>query len=603
MDPSYFGLEGHPFEQRDNANDPYISEVYESLTTELNAGLKAPHGITLLIGEEGAGKTTFIRSFSAGLSDAFTVAYLPSTGPGLRHLLTEVIEQLGGSVSPGGNEQALLEELTSLARARAAHGRSTLVILDDAHDLPAKTIERLGKMFGDDPAEPSLLHVTLVGRPELLDRMNATNDRSILKHLVQVCRMDAIGPEESFQYIADRVQKAGGEVDDLFTEDALRLIVQRANGLPAQIDSICSAALERAEDNGQTAVGAESVGTATDFDEYDDDHQDPASDPDGTTYFFTAEEEGDLDVATTTTTARDLDRATDSDDGRKKLAMWALAAIAVMALLAATMSQGPDDSIPAASTRDLAAVDSTIANRGGDAAPVAPPVKKVVPKPVVAAPAAAPPLVVNRDDPKASNSATPRVQSPTFDAKAKTTNGAEAGKTRVIAAVRDAGTKTTTGAKKVATKVGQETQAAAKKVTSTVTKTSNAVTSGAKTATAAVTGQATTKPKATTTAPKTVVAKAEPPKATVTTATSSVITHPAGRPYSVQVGAFTARPNAEKVLAQLNNHYDDGRIVPSTVNGKKVYRVVSGAFSNTGAAKDRSRVLIASGFKTFVRKF
>src|SRR5512139_3716886 len=224
MDPNFFGLSGHPFANAESTDTPCLAEEHLALSAELNAGLKAPHGITLLIGEQGAGKTTFIRNFLAQLPDSYVVAYLPTAGPGLRHLLTEIIEQLGGTVAAGGQEQALIDTLRALAKARAEHERATLVVIDDAHELPAKTIERLGKLFGPDAADPSRLHVTLVGRPELLDRMNAANDRSILKHLVQVCRMDSIGPEDAFRYIADRVQRVGGIVDRVFSEEALRLI-------------------------------------------------------------------------------------------------------------------------------------------------------------------------------------------------------------------------------------------------------------------------------------------------------------------------------------------------------------------------------------------
>ncbi|HEY5623597.1 MAG TPA: ATP-binding protein, partial [Gammaproteobacteria bacterium] len=262
MNPSFFGLEGHPFEREGDAGEAFLSEGHEALCAELHAGLKAPHGITLLIGEEGSGKTTLARSFAEQLADSATVAYLPTVGPGLRHLLTEIIEQLGGTESGAGEEQVLLNELARLARARAEHGRTTLIILDDAHELPAKTIERLGKLFGDDPADPSLLHIILVGRGELLDRMNAANDRSILKHLVQVCRMDPIGPEESFRYIADRIAKVGGVVDSIFTPDALHMIVQRANGFPARIDALCSASLECAEDRGEASVDTDAVDVA-----------------------------------------------------------------------------------------------------------------------------------------------------------------------------------------------------------------------------------------------------------------------------------------------------------------------------------------------------
>lgn len=246
MDPSFFGLSEDPFKQAAEPDGAALLDVHDSLVTELRAGLRAPHGITLVIGDSGADKSALMSAFAAQLSGACAVALLPGSGPGLRHLLSETIDQLGRPAPATDDEGALLAALREAARVGTERGRSTVVIVDDAHDLPAKTIERLGRLFGDDAAEPSGLHVILVGRPELLDRMNAANDRSILKHLVQVCRMDAIGAEDALRYISDRLERFGGVMDRVFTNDAARLIVNKAGGNRQRIDELCSAAMNQA---------------------------------------------------------------------------------------------------------------------------------------------------------------------------------------------------------------------------------------------------------------------------------------------------------------------------------------------------------------------
>ncbi len=246
MDPSFFGLSEDPFKQAAEPDGAALLDVHDTLVTELRAGLRAPHGITLVIGDSGADKSALMTAFAAQLSGACAVALLPGSGPGLRHLLSEAIDQLGRPAPGSDDEAALLGALREAARVGTERGRSTVVIVDDAHNLPAKTIERLGRLFGDDAAEPSGLHVILVGRPELLDRMNAANDRSILKHLVQVCRMDAIGAEDALRYISDRLERFGGVMDRVFTHDAARLIVNKAGGNRQRIDELCSAAMNQA---------------------------------------------------------------------------------------------------------------------------------------------------------------------------------------------------------------------------------------------------------------------------------------------------------------------------------------------------------------------
>ncbi len=254
MNPSRFGLSRHPFDQRGGADGGPLSDVWAALVAELRAGLQAPQGITLLIGESGTGKSTLVRSLDEKFGDLARVVYVPGAGPGLRHLLGEALAGLGVAL-PGDSEADLVEALQQQAQSLADRQCATVIIIDDAQDLPAKTLERLSTLFSDDPADHTMLHVFLVGRPELLDRMNAASDRSVLKQLVQVCRMDPLDAEESVDYIRMRVEEVGGSVEGLFSAEALSSIVDRAEGIPGRIDELCSRALE--EIDGSEPAGME----------------------------------------------------------------------------------------------------------------------------------------------------------------------------------------------------------------------------------------------------------------------------------------------------------------------------------------------------------
>ncbi|HIF64879.1 MAG TPA: hypothetical protein EYQ35_12120 [candidate division UBP10 bacterium] len=256
MNPSRFGLSRHPFDQRGGADNGPLSDVWAALLAELRAGLQAPQGITLLIGESGTGKSTLVRSLDEKFGDLARVVYVPGAGPGLRHLLGEALTGLGVEL-PGNSEADLVEALQQQAHSLADRQCATVIIIDDAQDLPAKTLERLASLFGDDPADHTMLHVFLVGRPELLDRMNAASDRSVLKQLVQVCRMDPLDSEESLEYIRMRVEEVGGSVEGLFSAEALSGIVERAEGIPGRIDELCCRALE--EIDGSEPAGLEQV--------------------------------------------------------------------------------------------------------------------------------------------------------------------------------------------------------------------------------------------------------------------------------------------------------------------------------------------------------
>lgn len=354
MDPSHFGLSGHPFGHDGESANGSVAEAYGALLSELRAGLQAPQGITLLIGEQGSGKSALSRSLVGRLSDKARVVYLPYAGPGLRHLLCESLEQLGVSVKDK-DEGPLVEALRELASKRAQNEKATVIIVDEAQDLPAKTLERLAKVFGDDPAEPTMLHMILVGRPELLDRMNAASDRSILKQLVQVCRMDPIEPDDAFDYIRNRIGQAGGLAEDIFTEEAMKSIVQRAEGVPRKLDSICSAVLEVVDEQqgGEIPIQPEAVDLACrsmeGFEMEPGDKQ-SAKNSDGSQVSHVIEEvsvsdESGGDGDGFTADFGDPDSLEDGTrENRRRLGLWAVGFLAVIAGLAAALTsrQGED---------------------------------------------------------------------------------------------------------------------------------------------------------------------------------------------------------------------------------------------------------------------
>jgi len=645
MDPNFFGLSGNPFGRSDSEDTPCIAEEHVALSAELTAGLKAPHGITLLIGEQGAGKTTFVRNFLAQLPESYVTAYLPTAGPGLRHLLTEIVEQLGGTVTAGGQEQALIDTVRSLARARAEHERSTLIVIDDAHELPAKTIERLGKLFGADAAEPSRLHVTLVGRPELLDRMNAANDRSILKHLVQVCRMDAIGPEDAFRYIADRVQRVGGIAERLFSEDALRLIVQRANGNPSRIDELCAAALERAEERGVAVVDAatvEAIGNGA-RETAETARISVANDePETPTYFFNEDDE-DERAAEGNATMSAVPRAALREGAtvavpasRRRLVYWAGGAIAAVIVVAWALTGGdllgrgqPSVADPAggqlaAKEKPRRAVGEPKGRTEADE-PVSVP-KLVVKRGSKAAPggaaeapkgarAAAAPTAQPEPDTVAERPrfpAPPLPQAPTEMAVAQPGSPAAKSPTEVDAAPSAPGVSPPreTAPVKVAGAPAEATKPAKTAVPpAAATQTAKVEPAGAAAAKAPEAApQPQPKPVATPVPPSRPAAPAKPtvappvPAKTATAKPAPSTTSPTATRYTVQLGAFSSRANAEALLAKARPALRDGRIVASSAGGKSVFRVVAGSFATQADANAHAATLKKSGYTTFVRK-
>jgi len=75
----------------------------------------------------------------------------------------------------------------------------------------------------------------------------------------------------------------------------------------------------------------------------------------------------------------------------------------------------------------------------------------------------------------------------------------------------------------------------------------------------------------------------------------------AGR-FTVQLGAFSSRANAEALLAKARPAASDGRIVATSAGGKSVFRVVAGSFATQTEANAHAATLKKSGYPGFVKQ-
>jgi rare lipoprotein A len=66
--------------------------------------------------------------------------------------------------------------------------------------------------------------------------------------------------------------------------------------------------------------------------------------------------------------------------------------------------------------------------------------------------------------------------------------------------------------------------------------------------------------------------------------------------YSVQIGSFKDRKNAEKLTAEMNNMFGYSEVHMTTVNGEVFYRVYAGKYSSLSAAEKAEKEFDGHGY-------
>jgi len=263
MDVGAYGLSRNPFERNSELDESCLPNPLAVQLSELQAGLRAPQGVSVLVGEHGSGKSLLAKIFARRLAGHARAALSTAPGPSLADVLAESLSQLSGEEVATRDESQLLHELGILVQRRTRAGSVTAIVIDDAQRLSPQVLAGLTRLFPDDCEEDFHFHLFLIGRPELLDRMNASADRLLLEHLLQICRIEPLGLRDSVRYLERRLASCGGELGQLFEPEAIDEILAQANGRLLAIETLAGRAFENAARSGAVRVTTAHVDKTT----------------------------------------------------------------------------------------------------------------------------------------------------------------------------------------------------------------------------------------------------------------------------------------------------------------------------------------------------
>jgi type II secretory pathway predicted ATPase ExeA len=260
----FYGLGECPFELTPNSRYLVLTPSHEEALSNLEYGISARKGITLLLGEAGTGKTTLLRkalSLRVRPGDTSGEGWLYLNNPTLSR--QEFFEVLAGGfrLGPGAatSKAHLLRELQDLLRERHGRGLVSALIVDEAQSLPHELLEELRLLANIESDTHKLLPLVLAGQPELAERLNDPGLRQFKQRIALRCQLHALSLRETACYIATRIRLAGGDAGRIFTREAVIAIHEAARGIPRTISVICDNALLAGFAVNQQPVDADTI--------------------------------------------------------------------------------------------------------------------------------------------------------------------------------------------------------------------------------------------------------------------------------------------------------------------------------------------------------
>lgn len=209
----------------------------------------APGSMTAIIGPCGAGKTTATRSALEKLPSGVKVIQVDvpqKEDLSIGAIMDTMIQGLGET--PKRTQQARTEQFKRVLGEQTGRERRVLLVIDEAHALPLRTIKGLKRLLELTFALRlnGLFSVALVGQSELRGRLRLAPEANKRCRRVEMAGM---GQREAVNLVAQVAEHEGLKLDESCVEE-----IARRAALPLDLVQIVTELAEWAEERGVTKM-------------------------------------------------------------------------------------------------------------------------------------------------------------------------------------------------------------------------------------------------------------------------------------------------------------------------------------------------------------
>jgi type II secretory pathway predicted ATPase ExeA len=236
---AFFGFKESPFSLTPDPAFLYRSAQHEEALANLIYGVQSRKGLMVLTGEVGTGKTTMLECLQDYLAaQRVDYAFLFNSRLTVEQFFEMICYDLDLRCAKTSKTEVLIALNQRLVQ-NAGEGRTTALILDEAHNLEWDVLEEVRLLGNLDSRREKLLQIVLAGQPEFDRKLDAPSLRQLKQRTALRCTLQPFREAETSQYIATRMSKAGLPEQTIFSPALIAEIHLRSQGIPRLINAIC----------------------------------------------------------------------------------------------------------------------------------------------------------------------------------------------------------------------------------------------------------------------------------------------------------------------------------------------------------------------------
>lgn len=257
----HFGLREAPFRITPHTEFFFAGGNRGATLDALAYAISQDEGIVKVSGEVGSGKTMLCRMLLQKLPASVETVFLANPSLTRDEILYAIANELHAPF-PEGQTRLLLGALQERLLEIYASGRQVVVMIDEAHAMPAETLEEIRLLSNLESDRHKLMKIALFGQPELDVHLADPALRQLRERITHNFALEPLRRKDVGAYIMFRLRTAGYHGPDLFTPSAIQLISAASEGLTRRINILADKALLAAFADGAHQVDTRQAKTA-----------------------------------------------------------------------------------------------------------------------------------------------------------------------------------------------------------------------------------------------------------------------------------------------------------------------------------------------------
>lgn len=240
---NFFDLKKEPFQITPDPEFLFLSASHREALASIIYGIEKRKGFIAIMGGVGLGKTTIFRSYLERINKhQIRTIYIFNPNLSFKNLLKTIFQEL--DIEPQSEDTVeMVNQLHEVLIAEYREGHNIVLAIDEAQNIPIPTLENLRMLSNLETSKDKLIQIVFIGQPEFDEMLKTDALRQINQRIAMRSTIMPLSRQESAAYIKHRLGKAQAGGAPVFSEDAIRKITAKAQGIPRTINILCDNAL------------------------------------------------------------------------------------------------------------------------------------------------------------------------------------------------------------------------------------------------------------------------------------------------------------------------------------------------------------------------